>query len=319
MFKIITGGIIYIFGVYMFFKSSSFFESLLIMIFSLYGLQKIGEGLEEKRQGRFFSFLKNKDSKPNPSENTSKIARNTYFYILKLKELFEGRSGVDILASVMASISIHIAKSDGHITDKEIESIRSSVDRIFNGKVNHNFIAEVVSITKEHLNAIGLGNILPSILEVFQIYTDLIKYLPAEERGEFFITLFTMLYEVALADEGALNYPEEKIFQALYIHFGIPLEYQDLIKRTAHYNYNIKNNKQRYSPINSEKKLSSALELFNLKESYSKEDLDKAWKKMALLYHPDKYHNSDPELYKVMNEKFVQAKEVYEYLLNRLK
>ena len=89
-----------------------------------------------------------------------------------------------------------------------------------------------------------------------------------------------MLYEVALADEGVLNYPEEKIFQALYIHFGIPLEYQDLIKRTAHYNYNIKNNKQRYSPIDSGKKLSTALELFNLKESYSKEDLDKAWKKV---------------------------------------
>ncbi len=303
----------------MFFQSTSFIESLFIMLLSLYGLQKIGEGLEEKRQGRFFTFLKSKDSKANSREGSSKIARNTYFYILKLKELFEGRSGVDILASVMASISIHIAKSDGQITDKEIESIRTSVDRIFNGKVNHNFIAEVVGITKEHLNAIGLGNIIPSILEVFQIYTDLIKYLPPDERNEFFITLFTMLYEVALADEGVLNFPEEKIFHALYIHFGIPLEYQDLIKRTAHYNYNLKYRKQKYTPVDSGSKLTSALEFFGLDKNYSKEDLDKAWKKMALLYHPDKYHNSDPELYKVMNEKFVQAKEVYEYLLNKIK
>jgi DnaJ-class molecular chaperone len=52
---------------------------------------------------------------------------------------------------------------------------------------------------------------------------------------------------------------------------------------------------------------------------YTKDELEKAWKKMALLYHPDKYHNSDPEVYRVMNEKFVQAKEIYEFLLNKIK
>jgi hypothetical protein len=172
----------------------------------------------------------------------------------------------------------------------------------------------------KYIQSIGLGNILTSILEIFQIYMELIQYLPEDERNDFFISLFTMLYEVAIADDGKLNYPEEKIFQALYSNFGIPLEYQDLIKRTAQYNYNARKvNKDKPASVSPEKKFKDALEFYGLKDSYTKEELEKAWKKMALLYHPDKYHNSDPEVYRVMNEKFVQAKEIYEFLLNKIK
>ena len=318
MFKILSGGLIYILGVYFFFNVSGFIESFFSLILSIYGLQRIGEGLEEKRTGKIYSFLKTKDSKIE-KDKISDSARNNYFYILKLKELFDGRSGITILASVMASISIHIAKSDGQISDKEIESIRFSINRIFGGKVEHNFISEVVRITKEHLNAVGLGNILSSILEVFRIYMDLIAYLPPEERHDFTINLFTMLYEVALADEGKLNAQEERIFHALYGHFGIPLEYQDIIRRTAYYNYTARNSRKKSQVSVPSINLKDSLELFGLKENYTKEELEKAWKKLALMYHPDKYHNSDPELYKVMNDKFVQAKEVYEFLLNNIK
>ncbi len=315
------GGLIYIFGVYLFFNVIGFVESFLSMLLSLYGLQKIGEGLDEKRSGRLHDFIRAKNS-PTQRQRVrdESTSRSNYFYTLKLRELFDGRTGVDILASVMASISIHIAKADGRISDKEIESIRYSVDRIFNGKADHTFISEVVRSTKEHLQSIGLGNILPSILEIFTIYIELIQYLPEDEKNDFFISLFTMLYEVAIADDGKLEYPEEKIFQALYVHFGIPLEYQDLIKRTAQYNYSARvSGKNRPSPPSPEKKFKDALEFFGLKENYTKEELEKAWKKMALLYHPDKYHNSDPEVYRVMNEKFVQAKEVYEFLSNKIK
>lgn len=319
MFKILSGGFIYILGVYFFFNTPGFFESFLAVIMSLYGLQRIGEGLEEKRSGRLYQFLRSKDEKPK-KDTGSQSARTTYFYILKLRELFEGRSGINILASVMASISIHIAKADGRISDKEIESIRFSVDRVFGGKADHGFISEIVQITKEHLQRIGIPNIFSSILEVFQIYIELIQYLPPDDRNDFFINLFTMLYEVALADEGKLNAQEERIFHALYAHFGIPLEYQELIRRSAHYNFSSRNNRSQKNPIqSSSEKIQSALELFGLKENYSKEELDRAWKKFAVLYHPDKHHNSDPELYKVMNEKFVQAKESYEYLLGRIK
>jgi uncharacterized tellurite resistance protein B-like protein len=321
MIKLILGSLVYIFGVYLFFNVIGFVESFLSMLLSLYGLQKIGEGLDDMRSGRLRDFIQAKNSptykKRKQSQETSRI---NYFYVIKLRELFDGRSGVDILASVMASISIHIAKADGKISDKEIESIRYSVDRVFNGKADHTFISEVVRITKEHLQSIGLGNILTSILEIFQIYIELIQYLPEDERNDFFISLFTMLYEVAIADDGKLNYPEEKIFQALYSNFGIPLEYQDLIKRTAQYNYNARKvNKDKPASISPEKKFKEALEFYGLKESYTKDELEKAWKKMALLYHPDKYHNSDPEVYRVMNEKFVQAKEIYEFLLNKIK
>jgi len=321
MIKLILGSLVYILGVYLFFNVLGFVESFFSMLLSLYGLQKIGEGLDDMRSGRLRDFIHAKNSpthrKRKQSAETSRI---NYFYVIKLRELFDGRSGVDILASVMASISIHIAKADGNISDKEIESIRYSVDRVFNGKADHTFISEVVRITKEHLQSIGLGNILTSILEIFQIYMELIQYLPEDERNDFFISLFTMLYEVAIADDGKLNYPEEKIFQALYSNFGIPLEYQDLIKRTAQYNYNARKvNKDKPASVSPEKKFKDALEFYGLKDSYTKEELEKAWKKMALLYHPDKYHNSDPEVYRVMNEKFVQAKEIYEFLLNKIK
>lgn len=319
MFKILSGGFIYILGVYFFFNTIGFFESFLAVIMSLYGLQRIGEGLEEKRSGRLYQFLRSKDGNSQKNRNSPNI-RNNYFYILKLRELFDGQSGINILASVMASISIHIAKADGRISDKEIESIRFSVDRVFGGKADHGFISEVVQFTKEHLQRIGLSNIFPSILEVFQIYNELIQYLPPDERNDFFINLFTMLYEVALADEGRLNAQEERIFHALYAHFGIPLEYQELIRRSAHYNFSSRNNRSQKKPYQSStEKIQTYLELFGLNANYTKEELDKAWKKFALLYHPDKHHNSDPELYKVMNEKFVQAKEAYEYLLERIK
>ncbi|MBL0267070.1 MAG: hypothetical protein IPQ05_25345 [Leptospiraceae bacterium] len=34
---------------------------------------------------------------------------------------------------------------------------------------------------------------------------------------------------------------------------------------------------------------------------------------MAIMYHPDKFYNAKPEIYELMNKKFIEAKDAHEF------
>jgi uncharacterized tellurite resistance protein B-like protein len=313
MFNLILGISLYIFGLWLFFTSTSLIGFAFSIFISINALKMIIDSYEKVKGRKLFDSFSNGASRYSRySEN-----RNQTNYIQNLRYQFERRNSLDILAAILATLCTHIAKADGNISENEMRTIRNAMDENFANKVDHYFIAEIVKITKNHLVGLGFSNIYLSAVEVAHLYLELVQYLPAEEREELILLLFTNLYEVTLAD-GIFSKEKEAMFSAILQRFGASEDYVEMIRRTAHYKFNRKNySGNHYATPQS--KVENARKLFGLNESFTKEELDKSWKKMALNYHPDRYHNQGEEIYKLMNQKFLEAKEAYDILNDYIK
>ncbi|MBK6607940.1 MAG: DnaJ domain-containing protein [Leptospiraceae bacterium] len=244
--------------------------------------------------------------------------------VYKIRNEIGGYSILEQYAAILVSACIHIAKSDGRISEKEILVIRQAIQREFQGNVDENLIARIVGYTKGHIQNFSKEEIFQSLVEVVNLYFQHLNGAGWEARIELTSMLFLMIYEVALAD-GGVTQAEEDLFNRLCFQFSLPGAYVQNIKRTAQYNVNARTNQnssghtgQAYTrEYVDSSKLKNSLVLFNLKETYTLEELEKAWKQMAIMYHPDKFHNAKPEIYELMNKKFIEAKDAYEFLKKR--
>ena len=244
--------------------------------------------------------------------------------VYKIRNEIGGYSILEQYAAILVSACIHIAKSDGRISEKEILVIRQAIQREFQGNVDENLIARVVGYTKQHIQNFSKEEIFQSLVEVVNLYLQHLNGAGWEARIELTSMLFLMIYEVALAD-GGVTQAEEDLFNRLCFQFSLPGAYVQNIKRTAQYNVNARANQSSSGHTGhaytheyaDSSKLKNSLALFNLKETYTLEELEKAWKQMAIMYHPDKFHNAKPEIYELMNKKFIEAKDAYEFLKKR--
>ena len=244
--------------------------------------------------------------------------------VYKIRNEIGGYSILEQYAAILVSACIHIAKSDGRISEKEILVIRQAIQREFQGNVDENLIARVVGYTKQHIQNFSKEEIFQSLVEVVNLYFQHLNGAGWEARIELTSMLFLMIYEVALAD-GGVTQAEEDLFNRLCFQFSLPGAYVQNIKRTAQYNVNARTNQNSSGHTGhaytheyaDSSKLKNSLALFNLKETYTLEELEKAWKQMAIMYHPDKFHNAKPEIYELMNKKFIEAKDAYEFLKKR--
>lgn len=233
--------------------------------------------------------------------------------VYELRKQFLYQSPTNVLAAILASVSIHIAKVDGHVSQAEVDALKYQISNKFNS-LDHNFINSIVSRTKEHINSIGKRNILQSSIDIISLYFEILDNIASRDREYLSTLIFSILYEVAIADDGTASFEEEDLFNNICYHFQIPLDVLEQIKRTATYNYNVRQN-SRYSRTSVESsKFKESIDLFNLSPNYTSEELEKAWKKFIMMYHPDRHHTSDQEVYKMMNQKFLDAQEVYNYL-----
>lgn len=313
MINLILGGLLYIFGLWLFFTSSTLLGFIFSVFISINALKMIIDSYE-KIKGRKLFQSDYQEERKYRSYSDSRI-QNTY--IRNLRNLFEQRNPLDVLAANLAALCTHIAKADGSISENEMKTIRNSIEENIPGKIDHYFIAEIVNFTKKHLSGLGFNRIYLSAVDVAYLYLEMVQYLQSDEREELLLILFTNLYEVTLAD-GVFSREKEAMFSAILQRFGASEDYVEMIRRTARYKFNQK----RYSKtpsISQESKMENARKLFDLRENFTKEELDKAWKKMALNYHPDKYHNQGEEIYKMMNQKFLEAKQAYDLLNEYIK
>ncbi|MCB1156326.1 MAG: TerB family tellurite resistance protein [Leptospiraceae bacterium] len=261
----------------------------------------------------------------NSSEDYFQNTRSSL--ISKLKREFAMRTPTEVLSGVIASVSIHIAKSDGRISEEEIDAIKFALKTRF-GQVEQKFIRDIVLLTREHIEEIGEDSIFPSIVEVINLYLRLVDSLDTINRETLYLLIFGVIYEVSIAD-GQIRYKEEILFQRICSYFRIPRDYQAQIKRSAHYAYNVRKNRgfgyedssyQTSEPSGQKEaiRFKESIDFFNLNANYSSEELEKAWKKIIMMYHPDRHHNAKPEIYELMNQKFLESKQVYEYLKSYL-
>ncbi len=67
-----------------------------------------------------------------------------------------------------------------------------------------------------------------------------------------------------------------------------------------------------------ESEMEQAMRLFGLDRRYTRAELEKAWKKIAMLHHPDRFHSQSPEIRAAANERFIAYRKAHEYLRERV-
>ncbi len=305
-----------LYGMHIYLESETFFFKLFGGILVYAGISRLMNFFQGESDKRDSTFYRRLDTENLRTVDQSSAGSRNWYYIIKLKELFAGRDSVDILTSIIAAAGIHSAKSDGNISEKEIEAIRSCINRNFPGRADHSFIAEAVRITKRHLSSSGQHNIPVSCIAVIELYLELISYMPVQERQELTLLIFTILHEVAIADQGRMTSEKTQMFFILYQHFGISADFAEIIRRTAEFNAG---RRQNFRQDSRNAKIEEALKFFGLNKDYTRDELDRVWKKNAMMYHPDRYHSSSPEIHDVMKKKFQDAKEFYDLLSENIK
>jgi uncharacterized tellurite resistance protein B-like protein len=289
-------------GLFLILNTREFFGNILGLVVILLSIKSMIES--------FTDSTKISEENIDGESNLIKIIKNEIKY----------RTEIEKYAAILASASIHIAKSDGRISEKEIETLRITIHREFADSIDEKLIAKIVQITKDEISNKSLEGIFDSLIQTINLFYYYLQNAGWEARVELTTILFTLIYEVAISD-GGITSTEEHLFNRLCFHFSIPGPYLENIKRTAFYNYNTRQN-QKYSNYSSSynetnynsSKRKASLELFNLKDNFTLQELEKAWKQLAVQYHPDKFHSAKPEIYNLMNKKFVEAKEAYEFL-----
>jgi hypothetical protein len=319
MIKMILGGALLFFIYPNLMTSNSFIGFMISFFIFLMGFNMLVSGFDDMKSTR-----ERTNRKPNFVYETR---YNTFtgqnYFSSRLKEFQEGLDEQDLIGTYLAAMSVHIAKSDGHISENEMNFLRKSLEK-FPGRVNHSVIAETVKITKEYLVTIDKNQYLPSLIKLIEEYLTLFNSINPIENREIYFDLMTLLYGIGLADTGFLNYESEFFFQRLFQILGFSPGVQEYIKVSAHQSYakvsgksNYRSSTQKYNPPKD--KIKEGIQFFGLSDQFTKEELEVAWKKMAKTYHPDKYHNADEKVYKEMNQKFVEAKEYYQILQERFK
>ncbi|MCB1142411.1 MAG: DnaJ domain-containing protein [Leptospiraceae bacterium] len=323
MLKIFFG----IFLVFFFHNGLLYSESFFVFLLSIFGfgmgVKNILRGIEEIKLGSSGNAYA-RFSQKRPWYQGQVGPETQSYFTLKLRELQEGRDERDIIASYITVISMHVAKFDGLVSERELGFLKFSLNK-FPGGVDHNFIAEIVSISKEYLLSINRDQYIPSMIRLIEDYLALFSGFNPIDNREVYFDLITMLYAMGLADSGRMSSEKESFFHYFFGYLGFNSAVKEYIRYSGHSEYSRFSgtssgyNRTHSGQINSGNKIQEGIRFFGLSENFTKDELEIAWKKMAKTYHPDKYHNADEKVYKEMNQKFVEAKEYYQILQERFK
>jgi len=233
----------------------------------------------------------------------------------ELEVLFGNKRVLDVIAAVEVCISLHMAKSDGYISDAEMKGIRDDIIEKFGDDVNHSLIAEGVGVVKKYIKDFNNDELVISAYFIIDIWGKILQNhldLSDEQFFNFVAQLFSIIYRTALTD-GMLKPAEETFFKKLCNIFKLDQESQDYLIRMAIYQNNAKKYKNEMKNDENDR-FRESIKLFNLKPDYSSIDLEKAWKDFIRFNHPDKFHNVGEEIYRTINAAFVDGKNAYEFL-----
>jgi len=141
-----------------------------------------------------------------------------------------------------------------------------------------------------------------------------------------------LLYSILFAD-GIISRQENETFSAIAGHFGIGSSKLQEIKRRARFGANDgtrftsgrkraggekssreQNSRRPASESGLPEHVEAALALFNLKQDFSPELLEKEWRRILKSSHPDRFHFTSPELYRQAHERFLKYSAAYELL-----
>lgn len=179
--------------------------------------------------------------------------------------------------TMLMALSAVVMKADGTVKRVELDYVKG----FFNAQFGNQFTTQHLQVLKHFLDS---GNI-----PVNEICSDIRARLPIEAR----IQLVHYLFSIAKSD-GHVDDSEVRSIQELANKLGVPaLEFESLknmFYRSADSDYKI----------------------LGIEASASDDDVKKAYRKMAVAFHPDKVAQLGPEYEKGAKEKFQQIQDAYE-------
>ena len=253
--------------------------------------------------------------------------------VRNIDEDLRGRRPPDVLAATIASVAVHFAKLDGRISEDEMRALRAALSRTFREGLDHEVVKRVIEHTKARLAGSGTKEIQRSAVEVIEFFRKTVSasrsFRVRLQSEELFRFLLLAVFETIIGD-GAPHPIPERAFDRVAAYYRIDSESVQIIKRTAY--FNLWESKQGHSrnaePTEKTHKESrhrsdqqsaaakrdegdEFLAMLNLKQGATRAEMDRAWKKVVLLLHPDRFHRSSPEVYKQAHERFVTLQAAY--------
>lgn len=248
----------------------------------------------------------------------------------ELRGLRPGRA----LAATVASVAVHFAKLDGRISESEMSALRASLVRTFGPDIDHKLIARITASTRQQVLPCSEREIQRSAVEVIDYFRSTVSAHPSLRirllHEELFGHLFLTVFETIIGDGQAHPSPE-RAFDRITAYYGIDRPALLLIKRTAYYMRWEREEQERSArrargagthdrPARGRAQTQAGdreqecLRLLNLKRGASRTELDRAWKQVLLLMHPDRFHGQAPEIVAEAHERFIRLRDTYENL-----
>lgn len=185
--------------------------------------------------------------------------------------------GADDFAHVLLILAAHIMKADGKIMRSELDYIRD-------------FFIRKVGPEKAQELVVRLRNLLEEDFSINQVCRQIRMSMVYPLRLE----LLHFLFGIAAAD-GKVNANEKQELERISAYLGVGMADFESIKAMFY----------REQPH-------SAYKILEIEPSVSDDEVKKAYRKMAVKYHPDKVSHLGAEFQEAAKEKFQKVQEAYE-------
>ncbi len=267
-----------ILGVFTFFRTKSFLLAIAVYYISDWLIGFLNEG--------------------NTSSQNSQRKRgnhNSSYYRERLSQ--------QDFATALLILSAKVMKADG----KPLKSELNYVKDFFNRQFSHEFAKKQIRAFKDILNQNYNLKEVCSVIRRVQPYQDR-------------IVLIQYLFGIAQAD-GNVSHAELRTIEHISSLLGIsPIEFEQLKamfyrgyssqQRKRSYSGNYSNQRTKTSYYSSDK----AYKTLGITKNASIDEIKKAYRKMAVKHHPDKYAHMGEEHQKAAKEKFQIIQDAYEQI-----
>lgn len=224
--------------------------------------------------GSMFDGYNKANSKSGQSGGQSNGQRQSVF---DLFEYYQQQTQRNDFPTQLIALSAYMMKIDGKVLRSELDFVKSFLSRQFGPHYN----GQHLQILKQFIDA-------PSI-PIDQICQDIRMRMQVEVR----IQLLHYLFGIAQAD-GQVSESEIKVLEAIANKLGVP--HMDFRSVKGMFNKNV----------------DADYEVLGVNSSATDEEIKKAYRQLAVRYHPDKVAPMGEEAQIGAKEKFQRVQEAYE-------
>ncbi|GHV45567.1 co-chaperone protein DjlA [Bacteroidia bacterium] len=192
-----------------------------------------------------------------------------------------------------------VMKADGQVKKSELDTVKQHLIRIFGEQQ----ALEALQILKELLN---------KDINYTQVALQIRQFMNYSSRLE----LLRLLYVVAEAD-AEIVYTEDVLIKNIARLMGLMPNDVESIRATFFSGRNYNNRNNSYSSNSSNARDANwAYTVLEIAPKVSDDEVKKAYRKMAMKYHPDKLNTLGEDIKKAGEEKFRAVQEAYDYIKN---